>query len=78
MLARAERAKYSAVVVTLDTPMLGWRPRDLAHPYLPFLLGRGLANYFSDPVFCSRLGCKAEEDPAGASGCGHRYFPTPR
>ena len=66
MLARAERAGYTALVVTLDTAMLGWRPRDLSHPYLPFLLGKGLANYFSDPVFCSRLGCKAEEKPAEA------------
>lgn len=66
MLARAERAGYSALVVTLDTAILGWRPRDLAHPFLPFLLGKGLANYFSDPVFCGRLGCKAEEKPAEA------------
>jgi len=66
MLARAEKAGYSALVVTLDTSMLGWRPRDLAHPYLPFLLGKGLANYVSDPVFCARLGCKAEEKPAEA------------
>ena len=63
MLTRAEQAGYSALIVTLDTPMLGWRPRDLEHPFLPFLLGKGLANYFSDPVFCSRLGCKADENP---------------
>jgi isopentenyl diphosphate isomerase/L-lactate dehydrogenase-like FMN-dependent dehydrogenase len=66
MLHRAAKAGYSALVVTLDTPILGWRPRDLAHPFLPFLLGKGLANYFSDPVFCARLGCKAEEKPAEA------------
>src|SRR5690348_9433038 len=54
-LQRAERSGYSALVVTLDTSMLGWRERDLQHPYLPFLLGDGLANYFTDPVFCSRL-----------------------
>lgn len=66
MLARAEKAGYAALVVTLDTPMLGWRPRDLERPYLPFLLGKGLANYFSDPVFCARLGCKAEENPQKA------------
>jgi isopentenyl diphosphate isomerase/L-lactate dehydrogenase-like FMN-dependent dehydrogenase len=52
---RAERAGYAAVVVTLDTLMLGWRPRDLARAYLPFLDGIGLANYTSDPVFRSRL-----------------------
>ena len=52
---RAAAAGYSAVVVTLDTLLLGWRPRDLARAYLPFLKGIGLANYTSDPVFRSRL-----------------------
>jgi isopentenyl diphosphate isomerase/L-lactate dehydrogenase-like FMN-dependent dehydrogenase len=55
LLQRAEKSGYSALVITLDTAMLGWRERDLQHPYLPFLLGDGLANYFTDPVFCSRL-----------------------
>ena len=55
LLQRAEKSGYSALVITLDTAMLGWRERDLQHPYLPFLLGDGLANYLTDPVFCSRL-----------------------
>jgi lactate 2-monooxygenase len=54
-VARAEAAGYEAIVVTLDTLMLGWRPRDLGRAYLPFLRGIGLANYTSDPVFTSRL-----------------------
>jgi lactate 2-monooxygenase len=66
LLQRAERSGYSALVVTLDTAMLGWRERDLRHPYLPFLLGHGLANYFTDPVFCSRLQQPAKADPATA------------
>ena len=53
--ARAEAAGYEAVVVTLDTLILGWRPRDLGRAYLPFLRGIGLANYTSDPVFSGRL-----------------------
>src|ERR671933_248614 len=52
---RAEAAGYGAVVITLDTLILGWRPRDLGRAYLPFLRGIGLANYTSDPVFTSRL-----------------------
>ena len=48
---RAEAARYEAVVVTLDTWQLGWRPRDLSQAYLPFLKAQGVANYFSDPVF---------------------------
>src|SRR5919107_3149024 len=50
-LGRAKAAGFSALVVTLDTWMLAWRPRDLDHGYLPFLTGKGLATYFSDPVF---------------------------
>jgi lactate 2-monooxygenase len=66
LLQRAEESGYSALVVTLDTAMLGWRERDLQHPYLPFLLGDGLANYFTDPVFCSRLPQPPAADPAAA------------
>ena len=66
MLRRAEKAGYGAVVVTLDTGMLAWRERDLGYPYLPFLLGQGLANYFSDPVFRAHLPKPPEQDPAAA------------
>ncbi len=52
-IERAERSGYEAIVVTLDTTMLGWRNRDLDRGYLPFLRGRGIANYVSDPVFQS-------------------------
>jgi lactate 2-monooxygenase len=66
MLQRAERAGYSALVVTLDTNILGWRERDLQHGYLPFMLGQGLANYFSDPVFRGLLAQSPEQNPAAA------------
>jgi isopentenyl diphosphate isomerase/L-lactate dehydrogenase-like FMN-dependent dehydrogenase len=61
-LARARSAGYSALVVTLDTWLLGWRPRDLDHAYLPFLTGKGLATYFSDPVFRAGLQKAPEDD----------------
>ena len=48
---RAEASGAQAIVVTLDTQMLGWRPRDLDRAYLPFIHGMGIANYTSDPVF---------------------------
>ncbi|SDY42249.1 L-lactate dehydrogenase (cytochrome) [Modestobacter sp. DSM 44400] len=51
LLGRAEAAGCEAVVVTLDTTMLGWRPRDLDLGHLPFALGKGIAQYTSDPVF---------------------------
>lgn len=63
---RAEAAGYNVVVVTVDTFMLAWRPRDLRHAYLPFMHGDGLANYFSDPVFRSLLAAPPEEDPGSA------------
>jgi len=66
MVGRAERAGYSAVVVTLDTTILGWRPRDLDRAYLPFFQGEGVACFFSDPVFRSRLVAPPEQDPVAA------------
>lgn len=51
LVSRAERCGCSAIVLTLDTTMLGWRVRDLDLAYLPFLRGRGIAQYTSDPVF---------------------------
>ncbi len=61
-LNRAEKAGYSAVVVTLDTRLLAWRERDLNAAYLPFLRGEGIGIYLSDPVFRSRLSKPPEED----------------
>jgi lactate 2-monooxygenase len=62
LLSRAEAAGYAAIVVTLDTRMLAWRPRDLANGYLPFLHAAGLANYLSDPAFRASLPVPPEQD----------------
>ena len=51
LLKRAEASGCSAIAVTLDTTILGWRIRDLDQAYLPFLEGKGIAQYTSDPVF---------------------------
>src|SRR6266404_1283564 len=77
MLQRAERAGYSALVVTLDTHSLGWRERDLHHGYLPFTLGQGLANYFSDPVFRAMLAQTPEENPMAAIQLWGTLFSNP-
>jgi lactate 2-monooxygenase len=66
MLQRAERTGYKALVVTLDTSMLAWRERDLQHAYLPFILGQGLSNYFSDPIFRALLPQPPEQNPSAA------------
>ncbi len=63
---RAEAAGYKGIVVTLDTWVAGWRPRDLTKSSFPQLRGHCLTNYFTDPVFRSRLSAPLEEDPAGA------------
>lgn len=55
LVHRAERCGCDAIVVTLDTTLLGWRTRDLELGHLPFLLGRGIAQYTSDPVFMRKL-----------------------
>jgi isopentenyl diphosphate isomerase/L-lactate dehydrogenase-like FMN-dependent dehydrogenase len=55
LVARADRCGCDAVVVTLDTTMLGWRARDLDLGHLPFLSGKGIAQYTSDPVFMRKL-----------------------
>ena len=51
LIARAEAAGAEAIVITLDTHMLGWRPRDLDVAYLPFAHGLGIAQYNADPIF---------------------------
>jgi lactate 2-monooxygenase len=55
LVRRAEAAGCRAIVVTLDTALLGWRTRDLDLGYLPFLYARGIAQYSSDPVFRASL-----------------------
>lgn len=50
-LARARAAGAEAVVVTLDTTMLGWRPNDLNLGSLPFARGQGIAQYTADSRF---------------------------
>jgi lactate 2-monooxygenase len=67
-VARAERAGYGAIVVTVDTFVPGWKPRDLQQAWLPFLNGMGLANYFQDPVFRAGLEQPPEEDVGAATG----------
>ncbi len=55
MIQRAEDCGARALVVTVDTTTLGWRPRDLDLGSLPFAKGEGLAQYTSDPRFVEIL-----------------------
>jgi lactate 2-monooxygenase len=76
-IARAERAGYGAVVVTLDTWLLGWRPADLSQGFLPFLWGEGNRNYLQDPVFRAMLAAPPEEDMQAAIGQWAWQFANP-
>lgn len=62
LVQRAERCGCDAIVVALDTTMLGWRTRDLDLGYLPFLRGKGIAQYTSDPVFLESLNKAVKAD----------------
>jgi lactate 2-monooxygenase len=73
---RAAEAGFGAIVVTLDTSTLGWRPRDLRGAYLPFVKGEGCAQFFSDPVFRSRLAQPPEEDLLTAAATMLSTFPN--
>jgi lactate 2-monooxygenase len=66
LVRRAEACGCEAIVVTLDTALLGWRCRDLDLGYLPFLEAKGIAQYTSDPVFQAMLGGQTD-DPQAAS-----------
>ncbi|MFC9440275.1 lactate 2-monooxygenase [Nocardia sp. NPDC057030] len=66
LVSRAAAAGFKAIVVTLDTWVPGWRPRDLSTSNFPQLRGHCLANYFSDPVFRAMLAKTPEEDPKTA------------
>ena len=70
LVTRAEKCGCEAIVVTLDTALLGWRPRDLDQAYLPFLQGLGLAQYFSDPVFRAKIPAVAPDPGIKPRGMG--------
>jgi lactate 2-monooxygenase len=74
--SRAEDNGFAAIVVTVDTLVLGWRERDLEKAYLPFLSGEGCAQYFSDPIFRTRLEKPPDEDMLAAAAAVLSTFPN--
>jgi lactate 2-monooxygenase len=64
---RAEAAGFKGIVVTLDTWVPGWRPRDLGIGNFPQLRGHCLANYFTDELFRARCEKPPEDDPRAAA-----------
>lgn len=61
MAERAEKAGFEAIVLTVDTVMLGWREEDLRNRFSPLKQGLGKANYESDDVFLNTLPDRSEE-----------------
>jgi lactate 2-monooxygenase len=68
LLRRAEASGCEAIVVTLDTHLLGWRTRDLDLAYLPFTRAMGIAQYTSDPVFQQLVRERSRATAASSAG----------
>ncbi|MBX9747537.1 MAG: alpha-hydroxy-acid oxidizing protein [Hyphomonadaceae bacterium] len=74
---RAEACGCKAIFITLDTTILGWRPRDLDLGFSPFLRSKGIAQYTSDPVFRGLLAQTPEDNPLGAAVQFTQMFSDP-
>lgn len=74
---RAEAAGFKGIVVTLDTWVTGWRPRDLKSGNFPQLRGHCLANYFSDERFAAMLGKRPRENVMAATMLWATVFGKP-
>jgi lactate 2-monooxygenase len=74
---RAEACGCRAIFITLDTTLLGWRPRDLDLGFSPFLRGQGIAQYTSDPAFRALLAQTPEENPFAAAVTFTQNFAEP-
>jgi lactate 2-monooxygenase len=73
LVHRAEAAGFKALVVTLDTWVTGWRPRDLNDSNFPQLRDHCLANYFCDPHFRASLNKRRKRTEPPRSCNGSRY-----
>jgi isopentenyl diphosphate isomerase/L-lactate dehydrogenase-like FMN-dependent dehydrogenase len=75
---RAEQSGYSAIFVTVDTPMLGWREQDKENQYFPLRNGQGLGNYLTDPVFIekAKIPSKEEKEEAITEIAAHLFNPS--
>ncbi len=77
LVRRAEASGHSAIVLTVDNSIVGWKPRDLQQAYLPFLEGVGIEQYLTDPVFREALEKTPEEDKMAAVGHFLGVFSNP-
>jgi lactate 2-monooxygenase len=78
LLRRAEASGCEAVVITLDTHLLGWRTRDLDLAYLPFTRGMGIAQYTSDPVFQQLVRERVRSASSSSAAAADKVKLTPK
>ncbi len=76
-VSRAEASGCEAIVVTLDTHVLGWRTADLDLGYLPFARAEGIAQYLSDPRFRELVEARVQEASATSEEAATSNRPTP-
>jgi lactate 2-monooxygenase len=77
-LSRAATAGFGTLVLTVDTPVLGWRPTDLDRAFLPFTQGIGIANYTTDATYMTHARTALPiEEVAIAPRYWERVFPHP-
>ncbi len=63
MVKRAEQAGYEAIVLTIDTMMLGWRETDMRNQFSPISEGYGKGNWATDPAFLNSIPNNDSETP---------------
>ena len=78
LIQRAEAIDAGALVVTLDTTTLGWRPQDLNLGSLPFAQGQGIGQYTSDPRFRDLVRERIAAAKASGRQAGRRGHPRVR
>jgi lactate 2-monooxygenase len=77
-LSRAETAGFDTLILTVDTPVLGWRPSDLDRAFLPFAQGIGIANYTTDSHYMNHARASLiGDDTTVAPRYWERVFPHP-
>ncbi len=76
-IGRAEASGYSALVVTVDSWTLGYRPADLERGNFPQFRGFCMENYYSDENFSKHLAKPPHEDQAAALRHYAKIFANP-
>ena len=77
LISRAEASGYSALVVTVDSWTLGFRPTVLERGNFPQFRGFCMENYYSDKNFTKHLAKPPREDPPAALAHYAKIFAYP-